>query len=134
MENLTLFKPHLLRAYYQWFVENQLRACVLLKLEDLPQAEFFDNNKPTVLIDISPQATRNLEIGEEVITGKMSMRGQVIDFTFPMENVLGIYAENTGIGELFIEDMESVNVEHASGHQENKQSQGKKAPKVKIIR
>ena len=136
MENFTLFKPHLIRAYYQWFFENGLRACVLLKLKGLPQVEIFDNQKPTVLVDISSQATRDLKITSEMITGKMSMKGQVIDFVFPMDNVLGIYAENTGLGELFIDEMESVDIEHEVGHQQNNCCQQKleKSKKVKIIR
>ncbi len=136
MENFTLFKPHLIRAYYQWFTENGLRVCVLLKLKNLPQVEIFDNQKPTVLVDISSQATRDLKITSEVITGKMSMNGQVINFVFPMDNVLGIYAENTGLGELFIDEMGSVDVEHEVSQQQGNCCRRKleKDKKVKIIR
>ena len=53
-----------------------------------------------------------------------------------MDNVLGIYAENTGLGELFIDEMGSVDVEHEVSQQQGNYCRRKleKDKKVKIIR
>ncbi len=102
---MTSNRPYLVRAFYEWLVDNGLTPYLLVEVADssvqVPQ-QFVEDGRIT--LNISPSAVRHLELGNEFISFNARFGGKPMDVLFPVESVLGIYAQENGSGMLFPED------------------------------
>lgn len=109
----TSKKPYLLRAMYEWIVDNDLTPHILVdatvKGVFVPPSAIKEDR---VLLNIAPRAVFGLNLGNDMVSLKASFGGAQREVNFPMASVLAIYSrEDIQHGIVFgSEDEES---EHA---------------------
>ncbi|MGI9307106.1 MAG: stringent starvation protein B [Gammaproteobacteria bacterium] len=93
------FRPHLLRAMCAWCAEKEYTPYIAAEA-DGPGVQIPPNaagGGKTVILNISPQAVRDLSVGETV-SFTARFRGAAFHVILPIESVTGIYARETGSG------------------------------------
>lgn len=99
---MTSSRPYLIRALYEWILDNGLTPHVLVDAEH-PQAtvpgQFVENGQ--IVLNISPTAVMNLQLGNEDIRFSARFSGIETPIHFPPSAVLGIYAKENSRGMLF---------------------------------
>jgi len=97
-------QPYLLRALYDWIVDNSLTPYVLVNAEaehvDVP-SQYIENGK--IVLNISPTAVSSLELGNDCVIFNARFAGKPMDVSFPISAVLAIYARENGQGMVFNE-------------------------------
>lgn len=101
---LTSSQPYLLRAIYEWIVDNELTPYVLVDASNddvqVP-TQYVENGK--IVLNIAPRAVSNLELGNEQVLFNARFAGKPMQVMFPMQAVLAIYAKENGQGMVFNE-------------------------------
>ena len=98
-------RSYLLRAFYDWIVDNQVTPYILLDAE-VPHVEvptqYVKDGKIT--LNISLDAILNLKIDSKAIQFEASFNGQSMLVYAPIQAVLAIYARENGQGMVFSEE------------------------------
>jgi len=99
---MTPTRPYLLRAFYEWIVDNELTPQILVDADmenvDVP-LEFVEEGK--IILNISMNATQGLEITNEAVSFTARFSGKPTSIYLPIEAVLAIYARENGQGTAF---------------------------------
>jgi stringent starvation protein B len=93
--------PYLIRALWQWCTDAGLSPQILVHVDDtvrVPRAVVVDGR---IVLDISAEATNQLELGDEWITFQARFGTKVENLSIPVGNVMAIYAEETNQGMAF---------------------------------
>ncbi|HEC16612.1 MAG TPA: ClpXP protease specificity-enhancing factor [Sedimenticola sp.] len=102
-------RPYLIRALFEWLVDCGLTPHLLVEAEGddvvVPPQHVNDGR---IVLNISPGAVRNLQLGNELITFSARFGGIPLDVRIPPGAVLGIYAREDGRGMLFPQDQETT--------------------------
>ena len=102
-------RPYLLRAIYQWIVDNDCTPYLLVNASApgvmVPQ-EYVDNEK--IILNIGPSAAHNLLLGDEQVVFDARFGGRPMDVVAPVTAVLAIYARENGQGMLFTDDADTI--------------------------
>lgn len=110
MEGLTPSRPYLLRAYYDWLMDNQLTPHVVVDAfvpgTQVPQQYVKDGQ---IVLNITASAVGNLEISNEFILFSARFGGVPQQVVLPMAAIVAIYARENGAGTVF--DMEDAYLE-----------------------
>lgn len=89
----TSKKPYLLRAMYEWIVDNDLTPHILVdatvKGVFVPPSAIKEDR---VLLNIAPRAVFGLNLGNDMVSLKASFGGAQREVNFPMASVLAIYS------------------------------------------
>lgn len=94
-------KPYLIRAIYDWCSDNALTPYLAVRVDELtrvPKAYVKDGD---IVINVSMDAVRNLQIGNEEITCGGRFGGVLHSLYIPIPSVIGIFAKETGQGLVF---------------------------------
>lgn len=115
MKALTPNRPYLLRAYYDWLMDNQLTPHVVVdafvKGTQVPQQYVKDGQ---IVLNIAAGAVGNLQIGNEFVEFNARFGGVPQQVLLPMASIVAIYARENGAGTVFdIEDAYLVEEEEA---------------------
>ncbi|MBE2894044.1 ClpXP protease specificity-enhancing factor [Spirabiliibacterium falconis] len=100
-------RPYLLRAYYDWFLDNDLTPYLVVNAlypnTKVPQDFVRDGQ---IVLNIAPAACGNLQLGNETIQFTARFRGVPQNIVVPLGAAIAIYARENGDGVLF-EDEEA---------------------------
>ena len=102
---MTSNRPYLIRALYDWLVDNNLTPHLLVEVygdDVIVPTQFVEDGK--IVLNIGPTAVRDLELGNESIRFEARFGGSPMQVMFPPTAVLGIYARENGRGMLFPEE------------------------------
>ena len=98
-------RPYLIRALYEWIVDNNFTPYILVNaLIDgvrVPE-QFIEDGK--IVLNINPNATQELVLGNEFIEFSARFSGAGMMVSVPTLSVLAIYARENGQGMMFAED------------------------------
>ena len=98
-------RPYLIRALYEWLVDNGLTPHLLVEAEQedvvIPRQYIEDGR---IVLNISPAAVQRLDLGNQMISFNARFGGKPMDVLIPPSAVLGIYARENGRGMLFPDD------------------------------
>jgi stringent starvation protein B len=100
-EAVTSTKPYMLRAMYEWCVDNGLTPHLVVAVDAntlVPRAYVKDGE---IVLNINYSATKNLLIGNEAITFSARFGGVANDIYVPVDAVRGIFARESGHGMFF---------------------------------
>lgn len=104
---MTSSKPYLLRAMFEWLVDNELTPYLLVDATHptvaVPQEYVNDGN---IILNISPDATAMLNMSNESVTFDASFNQIPQQIYAPIRAVKAIYAFENGKGMVFDEDEE----------------------------
>lgn len=95
-------RPYLIRALYEWIVDNGLTPYVLVDTasrEVVVPHSFVENGR--IILNVSPDATHSLVLGNDVVTFNARFSGTAMDVNVPVTSVLAIYARENGQGMMF---------------------------------
>lgn len=100
--NMTSMQPYLLRAFYDWIVDNGLTPYMLVNAEyedvAVPQ-QYVENGQ--IILNLSPTAVQNLILDNDLVSFSARFSGQPFSVYVPIEATLGIYAKENGKGMFF---------------------------------
>ncbi len=110
MAELSSRRPYLIRALYDWVLDNDLTPHLLVAADadgvDVPRQFVTEDGKITV--NISPGAVRALSLENELISFSARFSGQNYNVSVPPGAVLALYARENGEGMLFGEVEEAA--------------------------
>lgn len=102
MSEMTENKPYLIRAIYDWIVDNgctpYLAVDATLEGVQVPPQYVSDGQ---VTLNLSPSAVRSLDLGNDSISFSASFGGVVNMIIVPIYSVLAIFAKENGQGMAF---------------------------------
>jgi stringent starvation protein B len=94
-------KPYLLRALYEWCVDNGYTPHLGVKTDAHTQVPTEHVRNGEITLNISPTAVHRLQMGNEVIEFSARFTGVARQISVPVANVYAIYARETGHGMTF---------------------------------
>lgn len=102
MSEMSSNKPYLLRALFEWIVDNQC-APHLLVASELPGVQVPDGfaEEGQIVLNISPSAVRNFDIGDEAVSFEARFSGVPHFIYVPVYAIAAIYARENGQGMAF---------------------------------
>ena len=94
-------RPYMLRAMYEWCVDNALTPYVVVVVDGSVRVpmEFVQNGE--IVLNVSMGATSNLQIGNEYLDFKARFGGVARDISVPVGRITAIYARENGQGMTF---------------------------------
>lgn len=107
-------KPYLLRALYEWCVDNGYTPyiAVLVDRNTRVPMEYVRNGE--IVLNIGPLATNKLKLGNEYIEFAARFGGVAREVVIPVSRVAAIYARENGQGMSFPVERESEAAESAA--------------------
>jgi len=112
MAEPTSTKPYLLRAIYEWCVDNALTPYLSVVVDPQTRVPMEYVRDGEIVLNIGPLATSHLRIGNEIIECTARFSGAARELSIPLSAVVAIYARENGHGMSF--DIEKKTAE-ASG-------------------
>lgn len=109
---MTSSRPYLIRAMYQWIVDNAMTPHLLIDAGVkgcIVPVEHIKDGK--IVMNIAPMSVSGLVLGDEEITFSARFNGKSEAIYVPVDSVLAIYARENGQGMMFTEnegDSESI--------------------------
>ena len=103
--NMTSNRPYLIRALYEWLVDNRQTPYFLVDAsrEDVVvPREYVEDGR--IVLNLGPGAVRNLDLGNDLIRFSARFSGQAMEVRVPPSAVLGVYSRENGQGMLFPEE------------------------------
>ena len=101
---MTSRRPYILRALYEWIVDNNLTPHLLVNAMhgrvEVPQDYVKDGQ---IVLNIAPNAAQGLLLGNNVVTFSARFQKIPTDVSVPIAAVMGIYARENGQGMMFDE-------------------------------
>ena len=99
---MTPLRPHLIRAIYEWILENGMAPHLLVNAElddvNVPQQFVHDGR---IILNLRPEAIQDLSLGIEQIEFNARFSGTPMQLVIPVPAVLAIYARENGKGMVF---------------------------------
>ena len=100
-------RPYLIRAIYEWIVDNDLTPYLLVNAEapdvTIPEKHVQDGR---IILNVSPNAVRDLDLSNDWVMFSARFAGVSMEVSVPPSAVLAVYAKENGRGMVFSEDDE----------------------------
>ncbi len=94
-------KPYLLRALYEWCVDNGYTPHLAVKVDSRAQVPSEYVREGEITLNISPTAVHKLQMGNELIEFSARFAGVARQLSVPVAGVYALYAKETGHGMTF---------------------------------
>ncbi len=94
-------KPYLLRALYEWCVDNGYTPHLGVKTDARTQVPTEHVRNGEITLNISPTAVHRLQMGNELIEFSARFGGVARQIAVPVANVYALYARENGHGMTF---------------------------------
>ncbi|WP_109511386.1 ClpXP protease specificity-enhancing factor [Pseudomonas ovata] len=135
-------RPYLIRALYEWIVDNDCTPHVLVNAEypsvQVPQG--FANDGQIVL-NVSPTAVRHLHMDNEAVSFEGRFGGVPHTLYVPVGAILGIYARENGQGMVFDlepsldeHDVDEIDMEDDAPPPDNEPPRPSGRPSLKVVK
>lgn len=133
---MTPSRPYLLRAIYDWIVDNGLTPYIIIDVlyphVEVPEG-YAEEGK--IVLNISPDAISDLIVNNEVVQFNASFSSKVYCIFAPIGAVNAIYAQENGRGMSFKEeDMEDEGGYDGSKPPPPRPVKPKTPPKLHIVK
>jgi len=94
-------KPYLLRALYEWCVDNGYTPHLAVKVDSHTQVPTEHVRNGEITLNVGPSAVHKLQMGNDVIEFSARFGGVARHISVPVANVYALYARETGHGMTF---------------------------------
>ncbi len=123
MTAMTSNQPYLLRAFYEWIVDNDLTPYIVVDatndLVEVPQ-EFVKDGQ--IVLNVSPSACVNFSLDIEGLSFQARFSGQPRRLSMPCEAVMAIYARENGAGTVFATEEDMARAQDQGQREESESS------------
>lgn len=110
-------RPYLLRAFYDWLLDNQLTPHLVVDITIagvFVPLEYASNGQ--IVLNIAPRAVHNLAIGNEDVRFGARFGGVPRQVIVPLAAVQAIYAKENGAGTLFEQEAQYLNAQKTADY------------------
>jgi len=132
--DLTPTKPYLIRAFYEWILDNDLTPHLMVDAEmegvQVP-VEFVSDGQ--IVLNISSSAVKTLDLGNEWVFFNARFGGIPQDIHVPMVAIKAIYAQENGKGMVFADEEGDVPPPSSPSPTDNTKSDSKK-PTLRVVK
>ena len=97
----TPTKPYLVRALFEWCVDNGYTPHIAVKVDSKTQVPADHVRNGEITLNIAPTAVHKLQMGNELIEFSARFSGTARQVLVPVANLYAIYARETGQGMTF---------------------------------
>ena len=101
MAEPTSTKPYLLRAVYEWCVDNGYTPYISVVVDPQTRVPMEYVHDGEIVVNIGPVAASRLQIGNEIIECTARFSGAAKELAIPVAAVAAIYARENGQGMTF---------------------------------
>ncbi|QEL64434.1 ClpXP protease specificity-enhancing factor [Oryzomicrobium terrae] len=109
-EPLPSTKPYLLRALYEWCCDNGFTPYLAVAVDRRSRVPMEFVRDGQIVLNISPDATNRLQMGNDLVTFQARFGGQARDISVAVECVAAIYARENGAGMAFeVDELDDQN-------------------------
>jgi len=135
---MTSLRPYLIRALYEWIVDNGLTPYVLVDAECdhvLVPRQYVEDGR--IVLNLSPGAVVGLEMDNEAVSFQARFGGTPMRVYLPVRSILAIYARETGRGMVFDEEMDGDETPPPSGPSKPREEKPKpksRRPALKVVK
>lgn len=102
ISQLTARRPYLLRAFYDWLLDNQLTPHLVVDINmagvSVPLEYARDGQ---IILNVAPGAVGNLNLGNDEVRFDARFGGVPRKVSVPLYAVIAIYARENGAGTMF---------------------------------
>lgn len=99
---MTSMRPYLLRALYDWIVDNGFTPYILVNADyegvEVPN-EYIENGQ--IILNISPRSVQGLTLDNDWVSFTARFSGRPFSVFVPTAAVLAVYARENGKGMFF---------------------------------
>ncbi|MBP1148875.1 MULTISPECIES: ClpXP protease specificity-enhancing factor [Methylocaldum] len=130
---MTSLKPYLIRAIYDWIVDNQFTPYLLVDAEAqgvVVPRQYVQDGK--IVLNLRPQAVHGLSLGNQEVEFGARFGGTPMQITVPMRAVLAIYAQENGKGMIFDDEGDDDTPPPADSAPQTPST--KKKPVLKVVK
>jgi len=128
---MTSSRPYLLRAMYEWIVDNGMTPYILVDTKNdqviIPR-QFEEDGK--IVLNLGPTAVQSLDLGIEAVSFDARFDGSSIDVLVPLQYVLAIYTRENGQGMMFADE----DLPPAGGDDSQDVAVKRKAPNLRVVK
>lgn len=127
---MTSNRPYIIRAFYEWIVDNNLTPYLLVNTardDVVVPLDYIEEGR--IVLNVNPGAVQRLDLGNEWIQFSARFSGKSMNLSFPPAAVLGIYAKENGKGMLFPDEPDE---ETPSG--DDPKPKGPVRPTLKVVK
>ena len=138
---MTPSRPYLLRALYDWIVDNEMTPHLVVNANfegvAVPEQYIEDGQ---IILNVSPKAVRDLALENKEIKFCTKFAGVIYNIELPIMSVTAIYAEENRKGMIFVEeeldfdeDDENFDPEASKSTTSASKSKNKRRPKLTVV-
>lgn len=131
---MNSLKPYLIRAIYEWIVDNRFTPYLLVNAEVggavVPSAFVQDGR---IVLNLRPEAVQGLALGNDWITFNARFGGRPMQVDVPVAAVLALYARENGRGMVF-EDEPETDVSTPPPEPESPAPKPGKRPVLRVVK
>lgn len=132
MAQMNSSRPYLLRALYEWILDNNCTPYLLVNAgypETVVPQNFVEDGQ--IVLNVSPNAVRQLDMDNDRVTFDGRFGGVPQQVWLPVQSVMAIYARENGEGMVFeIEPVTPPEPPQDEPGPESKSAPGRPALKV----
>ena len=130
---MTSNRPYLIRALYEWLVDNDLTPYLLVDANrDSVHVPTRYVEEGRIVLNVSPSAVRDLSLGNDLVAFEARFGGSAFAISLPPDAVLGVYARENGKGMLFPDEGSQEEPEPPQPDQPTPPTGGR--PSLKVVK
>ena len=133
---MTSSRPYLVRALYEWIVDNDFTPHVIVNAQavgvEVPIQ--YVNKEGQIVLNIAPRAVADLHMENQSISFNARFGGIPTNVFVPSYAILGIYAKENGQGMMFEDEPSSPQPEPPTSHKSEASDKQKKRPSLKVVK
>ena len=97
---MAMLREYIVESTYNWLIDHGFTPYILVdtEYEDVTVPSNYIDEDKKILLDLSPQATQNLQIGNNKITFDATFDGEPMFIVIPIESVLELFSKETEQG------------------------------------
>lgn len=134
---MTSTKPYLIRAIYEWLLDNSLTPYLMVDVDHegvkVPEDQVEDGQ---IILDLSPDVIRSLEMTNKAVEFYAQFSRVKHHLYIPVSAVVALYAYENGRGMVFTdehdEDDDSGTIGDSPGDTQDQKKKG--PPHLKIVK
>jgi stringent starvation protein B len=132
---MTSSQPYLIRAIYDWIIDNDFTPYLLVNAENdyamIPR-DYVEDGK--IVLNINPSAISDLQLGNDYIMFNARFSGKAMEVSVPIVAVLAIYARENGQGMMFDENNNNLPPTPPEDSPPPEQSKKSQKPQLKVVK
>lgn len=132
MSNEIPTKPYLVRAIYEWCMDNGYTPYLAVAVDHRASVPMEFVKDGEIVLNAGPGAVRNMQMGNDMITFSARFNGVPRQIEVPIGNVIGIYARENGQGLSFPKELLPDAVE--SGEPDEPPTPPRGKPQLKVVK